>query len=51
MESFILLAGLVLFSSTVTYDLHAKNVEIAKMQNQNKVVQMEPGFFNQDIKK
>ncbi len=49
MESFILIAGLVLFSGTVTYDLHAKSVEVAK--NNVKVEQVDTGFFNQDVRK
>jgi len=51
MESFILIAGLILFSGTTTYDLHNKSVEIQKTNSVNTSVQVEKGFFDQDKRK
>ncbi|HOP29376.1 MAG TPA: hypothetical protein P5120_08825 [Spirochaetota bacterium] len=51
MESLILAAGLILFSGTVTYDLSNK-AEVAKnVSNSNTAVQVEKGFFDQDVRK
>jgi len=60
MESYILIAGLILFSGTTIYDLHAKSkyvnttknttkIEIKKESNSNTT--NTTGFFNQDFKK
>ena len=51
MESLILAAGLILFSGTVTYDLHNKAVEAEKGNTVNTTVQVEKGFFDQDKRK
>lgn len=51
MESLILVAGLILFSGTVSYDLSNK-AEVAKNSNStNATVQVEKGFFDQDVRK
>lgn len=46
-ESFILIGGLVLFSSTVTYDL---NKQLVAAQKVNAADNIDRGFY-QDIKK
>lgn len=51
MESLILAAGLILFSGTVTYDLHNKAVDVEKANTVNTTVQVEKGFFDQDKRK
>lgn len=51
MESIILTAGLILFSGTVTYDLHNKAVDAEKANTVNTTVQVEKGFFDQDKRK
>ena len=51
MESFILIAGLVLFSGTTTYDLNNKAADVQKADKVKTVQQVETGFFNLDIKK
>jgi len=50
MESYILIAGLILFSCTVTYDLHKKTVE-AQKANAATTQQVDKGFFDQDKRK
>jgi hypothetical protein len=50
-EAAILITGLILFSGTVTYDLHDKAVEAQKGNSVNTTVQVEKGFFDQDKRK
>jgi|ADurb_Oil_01_Slu_FD_contig_71_1207128_length_406_multi_4_in_0_out_0_2 hypothetical protein len=49
-ESAILIAGLILFSGTVTYDLHNKAVA-AEKANKATTQQVDKGFFDQDKRK
>lgn len=48
MESFILITGLILFSTTTTYDLHHKAVDAQKAGNVKTSIQVEKGYFEQD---
>lgn len=41
MESFILITGLILFSTTTTYDLHHKAVDAQKAGNVKTSIQVE----------
>ena len=50
-EAAILITGLILFSGTTTYDLHNKAVEAQKANSVNSTVQVEKGFFDQNIRK
>ena len=51
MESLILAAGLILFSGTVSYDMNHKEVAVNKENKVNTSVQVEKGFFDQDVRK
>ena len=51
MESLILAAGLILFSGTVSYDVNHKDVAVNNSNNVNTTVQVEKGFFDQDVRK
>ena len=51
MESVILLTGIILFSGTVHHDLHHNALELQKAENSKKTVQIEAGFFDQDVRK
>ena len=51
MESLILAAGLVLFSGTVSYDAVNKSDVAKNTKPVNATVQVEKGFFDQDVRK
>lgn len=52
MEAYILIAGLVLFSATTTFNLHKQAVDAQKVNNPAATEQhVEKGFFEQDKRK